>query len=163
NSVRVLRKSVETCFGPYRVPAIRVRARAVYTNTTPASSYRGFGAFHTNPASESNLDQAAEALGIDPLEIRLRNLAKLGESIIPDSRPVDADLAADLVAVHGALEVTPRDGKLQGVGFGCALSPEGADPTSVAVVRLLADGSALLMIGSTEMGQGGHTTLAQIV
>ena len=163
NSVRVLRKSVETCFGPYRVPAIRVRARAVYTNTTPASSYRGFGAFHTNPASEGNLDQAAEALGIDPLEIRLRNLAKPGESIIPESRPVDADLAADLVAVHEALKVVPREGKLQGVGFGCALSPEGADPTSVAIVRLLVDGSALLMVGSTEMGQGGHTTLAQIV
>lgn len=163
NSVRVLRKSVETCFGSYRVPALRVRARAVYTNTTPASSYRGFGAFHTNPASEGNLDQAAEALGIDPLEIRLRNLAKAGESIIPESRPVDADLAADLVAVHEALEVVPREGKLQGVGFGCALSPEGADPTSVAIVRLLVDGSAVLMVGSTEMGQGGHTTLAQIV
>lgn len=163
NSVRVLRKAVETCFGPYRVPAIRVRGRAVYTNTTPASSYRGFGTFHTNPASEGNLDQAAESLGIDPLEIRLRNLAKAGESIIPESRAVDADLAADLVAVHEALEVVPREGKLQGVGFGCALSPEGADPTSVAIVRLLVDGSALLLIGSTEMGQGGHTTLAQIV
>ncbi len=163
NSVRVLRKSLETCFGPYRVPAIRVRGRAVYTNTTPASSYRGFGAFHTNPASESNLDQAAEALGIDPLEIRLRNLAKAGEAIIPEYRAIDADLAADLVAVHEVLEVVPREGKLQGVGFGCALSPEGADPTSVAIVRLLVDGSALLMIGSTEMGQGGHTTLAQIV
>jgi CO/xanthine dehydrogenase Mo-binding subunit len=163
NSVRVLRKSVETCFGPYRVPAVRVRGRAVYTNTTPASSYRGFGAYHTNPASERNLDQAAEALGIDPLEIRLLNLAKAGESIMPGARPLDADLAADLIAVHEALEVVPREGKLQGVGFGCALSPEGADPTSVAIVRLLVDGSAVLMIGSTELGQGGHTTLAQIV
>lgn len=163
NSVRVLRKSLETCFGPYRVPALRAFGRAVYTNTTPASSYRGFGAFHTNPASESNLDRAAEALGIDPLEMRLRNLAKFDEAIIPDSRPLDSDLAADLLAVHDALKVTPRPGKLQGVGFGCALSPEGADPTSVAIVRLLVDGSAMLMIGSTEMGQGGHTTLAQIV
>jgi CO/xanthine dehydrogenase Mo-binding subunit len=163
NSVRVLRKAVETCFGPYRVPAIRVRANAIYTNTTPASSYRGFGAFHTNPASESNLDIAAEKLGMDPLEIRLQNLAKFGESIIPDSRPVDADLAADLRAVHKALEIKPRPGKLQGIGFGCALSPEGADPTSVAVLRLLVDGTAILMVGSTEMGQGGRTALAQIV
>jgi CO/xanthine dehydrogenase Mo-binding subunit len=163
NSVRVLRKSVETCFGPYRVPAIQVRARAVYTNTTPASSYRGFGAYHTNPASESNLDRAAEALGIDPLDIRLLNLAKAGESVMPDARPLDADMLADLLAVHEALQVTPREGRLQGVGFGCALSPEGADPTSVAIVRLLVDGSAILMIGSTELGQGSHTTLAQIV
>lgn len=162
NSVRVLRKAVETCFGPYRVPAIRVRGRAIYTNTTPASSYRGFGAFHTNPASESNLDIAAEKLGVDPLEIRVRNLVKFGESIIPDSRPVDADLVSDLRTMHEALKVVPREGKRQGVGFGCALSPEGADPTGIAIVRLLVDGTALLMVGSTEMGQGARTTLAQI-
>lgn len=163
NSVRVLRKAAECCFGPYRVPALRVRGSAVYTNTAPASSYRGFGAFHTNPASESNIDIAAEKLGIDPLEIRLRNLAKFGESIIPDSRPVDADLAADLTSLHASLSISPKPGKLQGVGFGCSLSPEGADPTSIAIVRLLADGTALLMIGSTEMGQGGRTVLAQMV
>lgn len=163
NSVRVLRKSVECSFGPYRVPALRVRARAIYTNTTPASSYRGFGAFHTNPASESNLDRAAERLGLDPWEIRLRNIAKCGESIIPGSRPVDADLAADLCALHDALEVVPNPSKLQGVGFGCTLSPEGADPTSLAIVRLLADGTALVMVGSTEMGQGATTVLAQMV
>lgn len=163
NSVRVLRKALETGFGPYRIPSVRIRGRAVYTNTTPASSYRGFGAFHTNPASESNLDKAAEKLGIDPVEIRLRNLAKPGESIMPGSRPVDSDLLEDLRAVHEKLKIEPREGKLQGVGIGCALSPEGADPTSVAIVRFLADGTAMLMIGSTEMGQGAHTTMAQIV
>ena len=163
NSVRVLRKAVECSFGPYRVPALRVRASAVYTTTTPASSYRGFGAFHTNPASESNLDIAAEKLGIDPLEMRLRNIARPGERLIPGSRPVDADLAADLCAVHQQLSIFPKPGKLHGIGFSCSLSPEGADPTSVAIVRLLADGTALLMIGSTEMGQGGSTVLAQIV
>lgn len=163
NSVRVLRKAVECSFGPYRVPALRVHARAIYTNTTPASSYRGFGAFHTNPASESNLDRAAEAMGLDPLEIRLTNIAKFGESIIPGSRPVDSDLAADLCAVHDALRVVPKEGKLQGVGFGCALSPEGADPTSIAIVRLLADGTAVLMVGSTEMGQGASTVMVQLV
>lgn len=163
NSVRVLRKCLECCFGPYRVPALRARGSGVYTNTTPASSYRGFGAFHTNPASESNLDRAADKLGIDPLEIRLRNLAKFGESIIPGTRPVDSDLAADLCAAHEVLRVAPREGKLQGVGFGIALSPEGADPTSVAIVRLQVDGTALLMLGSTEMGQGSRTVMSQIV
>jgi CO/xanthine dehydrogenase Mo-binding subunit len=140
-----------------------VRASAVYTNTTPASSYRGFGAFHTNPASESNLDIAAEKMGIDPLEIRLRNIARPGECLAPGSRPVDADLAADLCAVRQALSVVPKPGKLQGMGFGCSLSPEGADPTSIAIVRMLADGTSLLMIGSAEMGQGSSTVLAQIV
>jgi CO/xanthine dehydrogenase Mo-binding subunit len=163
NSVRVLRKAVECSFGPYRVPALRVRARAVYTNTTPASSYRGFGAFHTNPASESNLDIATEKLGIDPVEMRLRNFARPGECLVPGSRPVDADLSTDLCEVRDRLEIVSKPGKLQGIGFCCSLSPEGADPTSVAIVRLLADGTALLMIGSTEMGQGASTVLGQIV
>jgi CO/xanthine dehydrogenase Mo-binding subunit len=163
NSVRVLRKSLECCFGPYRVPALRARGTAVYTNTTPASSYRGFGAFHTNPASESNLDIAAEKLGIDPLEIRIRNLAKFGESIMPGTRPVDSDLSADLTAAHDALRIIPREGKLQAAAVSVALSPEGADPTSIAIVRLLVDGTAVLMLGSAEMGQGSRTVMAQIV
>jgi len=163
NSVRVLRKSLECCFGPYRVPALRARGRAIYTNTTPASSYRGFGAFHTNPASEANLDIAADRLGLDPLEIRLRNLAKFGESIIPDTRPVDSDLASDLTTAHDALSIEPRPSKLQGMGFGVALSPEGADPTSIAIVRLLVDGTAVLLLGSAEMGQGSRTIMAQII
>lgn len=163
NSPRVLRKCVECCFGPYRVPALRVRASAVYTNTTPASSYRGFGAYHTNAASESNIDRAAFQLGIDPLEIRLQNVVQRDQILIPGSRPVDADLAEDLRLLSMSLTIEPRPDRLQGIGFGCALSPEGADPASVSIVRLLADGTAVLLVGSTEMGQGARTVLTQIV
>lgn len=163
NSPRVLRKSVECSFGPYRVPALRVRATAVTTNTVAASSYRGFGAYHTNAASEANIDQAALELGIDPLELRLRNVIGRGEVLIPGTRPVDADLAENLRMLHRSLSIRPKEGVLQGIGFGCALSPEGADPTSVVIVRLLADGTAVVLCGSTEMGQGSHTVLAQIV
>jgi len=83
NSPRVLRKAVECCFGPYRVPALRAQGSAVFTNTTPASSYRGFGAYHTNAASESNIDQAASLLGLDPLEIRLRNVRRAWRAAHP--------------------------------------------------------------------------------
>jgi CO/xanthine dehydrogenase Mo-binding subunit len=163
NSPRVLYKSVETCFGPYRVPALRVNAVGVFTNTTPASSYRGFGAYHTNAASESNLDQAAAIIGIDGMEIRLRNLIGRGEQLIPGTKPVDADLAEDLRILRRSLGAEVPPGRLVGYGFGCSLSPEGADPTSVAIVRLLADGTAVLMVGSTEMGQGARTVLSQMV
>src|SRR5919197_2605517 len=83
NSPLVLDKAVNRCFGPYRVPHRRVRGRAVYTNTAPASSYRGFGAFQTNIAGEPNLDQAAQRLGIDPGELRRRNLVRRGERLLP--------------------------------------------------------------------------------
>ncbi len=163
NSPRVLFKAAETCFGPYRVPHLRVRGSAVFTTTTPASSYRGFGAYHTNAASEANMDQAARILGLDGLAIRLRNLVGPGDELIPGTRPVDADLAEDLRMMHKSLDAEVRPGRLRGCGFGCSLSPEGADPTSVVIVRLLADGSAVLLVGSTEMGQGARTVLSQIV
>ena len=69
----MISKAVNRCFGPYRIANLRVRGRSVYTNTTPASSYRGFGAPQGNLAGEVNLDQAAERLGIDAADLRRRN------------------------------------------------------------------------------------------
>lgn len=162
NSPQVLLRAVTRGFGPYRVPALRVRASGIFTTTAPASSYRGFGAYHTNVASESNMDRAAAELGIDPVEIRLVNLIGRGEELIPGMRPMDADLAQNLRLVQDALKGEPKAGKLHGSGFSCAVSDAGANPTSMATVRLLADGTALLQTGSIEMGQGSRTVLAQI-
>ena len=93
NSPLVLTKSINRSFGPYRVPNLRVRGTAVYTNTTPASSYRGFGAPQAALAGELNLDMAADRLGIDPVELRRRNLLAPGDTLIAGKRPLDADLA----------------------------------------------------------------------
>ena len=163
NSPLVLAKAVNRCFGPYRLDNLRVRGRAVYTNTAPASSYRGFGAPQGNLAGEPNLDQAAEKLGIDPAEIRRRNLANRGEEIIPGKRPLDADLKADLDLVTNALAWDPSKSRpMFGIGFGCSASDAGAFPVSTAIIKILVDGSAILLTGSTEMGQGSRTALAQI-
>ncbi len=104
NSPLVLTKSINRSFGPYRVPNLRVRGIAVYTNTSPASSYRGFGAPQAALAGELNMDMAAEELGIDPVELRRRNLLAPGDTIIDGKRPLDADLAADLDAIVAALD-----------------------------------------------------------
>lgn len=104
NSPLVLTKSINRSFGPYRVPNLRVRGTAVYTNTSPASSYRGFGAPQGALAGELNMDMAAERLGIDPVELRRRNLLAPGDTIIDGKRPLDADLVADLDAIVAALE-----------------------------------------------------------
>lgn len=163
NSPQVLARCVSRCFGPYRIPALRVRASAVYTNTAPASSYRGFGSFQTNIVSEANMARAALELGIHPLDLRLRNVVARGEELIPGMRPIDADLTEDMRLLGDMLVVDPKPGKLQGVGFACSATDAGANPTSTAIVRLLADGSAILMCGSAEMGQGSRTVLGQIV
>lgn len=165
NSPLVLAKSVHRCFGPYRIPNLRVRGRAVYTNTVPASSYRGFGAPQGALAGELNLDVAAARLGVDPVELRRKNLLRPGERLLPEKRPLDADLVADLDAVADALRAHahPESGGVRrGSAVAVTASDAGAAPVSTAIVRLHADGSATLTTGSTELGQGSRTVLAQI-
>jgi CO/xanthine dehydrogenase Mo-binding subunit len=162
NSPLVLAKAVNRCFGPYRVPNVRVRGRSIYTNTSPASSYRGFGAPQGALAGELNLDRAAEQLGLDAAQLRLRNLVRPGEEILPGKRGIDADLPADLELVHASLERDANRSEYHGIGFGCTASDAGAFPISTAIVRVQTDGSATVMSGSTEMGQGSRSVLAQL-
>lgn len=187
NSPLVLTKSINRSFGPYRVPNLRVRGTAVYTNTSPASSYRGFGAPQGALAGELNMDMAADRLGIDPVELRRRNLLAPGDALIDGKRPLDADLAADLDAIVCALDshaadrgaggppagighadghasgaAVPAPGVLRGRAVAVTASDAGASPISTAQVRMHADGSVTLLVGSTEMGQGSRTALAQI-
>ena len=165
NSPLVLTKSINRSFGPYRMPNLRVRGVAAYTNTSPASSYRGFGAPQAALAGELNMDMAADRLGIDPVELRRRNLLAPGDTIIDGKRPLDADLVADLDAVAAALEqhaAGPAPGILRGRAVAVTASDAGASPNSTTQVRMHADGSVTLLVSSTEMGQGSRTALAQI-
>lgn len=159
----VTRAAATRLSGPYRIPALRVDAHAVYTNTVPAGSFRGFGAQESVWASEQQLDEAAEGLGIDAVQIRLLNLADKGERLWSSARPLDADLKDDLTMVANRLgwgaALSP------GHGHGIALTASDAEvPNSVSVVmvRVLSDGSLSVLSGSTELGQGSQTVLAQI-
>lgn len=159
NSPLVCAKLAARVFGPYRLDALRVRCRSAFTNTTPASSLRGFGAPQGNFAGELQMDEAADRLGIDARELRLRNVVRPGEEILPGKRGIDADLAADLELLTESLGW----GEREGVGFGLAASDAGAHPTSTALVRIHADGSASCAIGATELGQGSRTVMSQIL
>lgn len=166
SSPSILDKAVHRCFGPYRIPNLRIHARLVYTNTVPASSYRGFGAPQGNLAGEYNIDRAAHELGIDPAELRRRNLVPKGGQLLPKRRPLDADLEADLDLLVDSLrshEPELREGELYGIGFGCSSSDAGAFPASTAMVRVGPDGSVLVTSGAVEIGQGSATVLSQIV
>lgn len=163
NGPLVLAKAVNRAFGPYRIPNLRVRGRAVYTNTAPSSSYRGFGAPQGNVASEVNLERAADALGIDSHELRRINILNKGEELLPGKRPLDADLPADLdIVVETLRKYGDTAEPFHGIGYGASASDAGAFPTSTVLVRLAADGSVTVLSGSTEMGQGSRTTLTQI-
>jgi CO/xanthine dehydrogenase Mo-binding subunit len=109
NGMLVSAKTASRLVGPYALAAVDIEARSAYTNTAPASSYRGFGGFHATLASEVQLDELAQRLGIDPVEIRLRNIAPPGTTFFPGKRPLTADAAADVRLVAGALDWTaPR-------------------------------------------------------
>ncbi len=161
NSPLVNQKTANRCFGPYKIPALRVRATSTFTNTVPASSLRGFGAPVGNIAGELQMDEAAHKLGIDAVELRLKNLVGPGEQLLPGKRGLDADLKDDLRCLSGSLG-WPGTGP-GSVGLGVSASDAGAYPTSTAAVRIHADSSVTLFTGSTELGQGSRTVLSQIV
>ncbi|MEO8468057.1 MAG: xanthine dehydrogenase family protein molybdopterin-binding subunit [Chloroflexota bacterium] len=160
---RVVGKGTYPGCGPYRVPAARILARSVLSHTTPSTAFRGFGAPQINWAVESNLDEGAIQLGIDRLDLRLRNLARRGEAFIPFDTPADGDWdqsvrrAADMIGWG-----TPMpEGRGRGIAVGIKSGP--TTGLSHATVRLLVDGSAVVSAGTSDMGQGARTIFAQIV
>ncbi len=159
---RVVGKGSYPACGPYRVPDARIRARSILSHTVPSTAFRGFGNPQVNWAVESNLTEAAIRLGIDPLEIRLRNLARKGEAFIPFDTPSDGEWeqtvrrAAELIGWGTPLP--PRRGR--GIAIGIKSGP--TTGLSYSTVRLLADGSVVVYAGTSDMGQGARTVFAQI-
>jgi CO/xanthine dehydrogenase Mo-binding subunit len=162
NSPLVGRKAANRLGGPYRIPALEVTCDVVYTNTAPASSFRGFGAPQVTLAGESQMDEAAARLGLDPVELRRRNVLDPGERPWPNARGIDANLAADLELAKEELEWTTPAGPGRGKAICLSASDAGSEPITTAILRVLADGSVVVMCGSTEIGQGSSTVLAQI-
>ena len=159
---RTVAKGSYTSMGPYRCPAVRIVARSVLSHTVPSTAFRGFGNPQQIWAVESNMNEAARELGIDPLELRLRNLAGPGEEFIPGDTPADGDWA---VAVRRAAEMIDWDSpKPPGRGRGIAVGLKSGPTTglSYSTVRLLVDGSVVVYAGTSDMGQGARTIFAQI-
>jgi len=160
---RVVGKGSYAAAGPYNIPAVRILARSILSNTAPATAFRGFGNPEVNWAVESNIDEGAWRLGIDRLEIRLRNLAKKGDTFIPYDKPADGEWqqtvikAAELINWDKPLAASHH----RGIAVGFKLGP--TTGLSYSLVRLLADGSALVACGTSDMGQGARSVFAQIV
>lgn len=155
--------------GPYRVPHVKCVGRAVYTNKVRTGAFRGFGNPQTAFASEANLDDLAAKLGIDPLDLRLKNAMKPGDAWAGGQKVEACGLVECLEKLRAASEwdrrrKTPtaaKPGKRRGIGVACLSHISGVLATS-AIVRLLEDGSFSLNTGAVDIGQGSDTTLAQI-
>jgi CO/xanthine dehydrogenase Mo-binding subunit len=164
---RVTQKAGFTSAGPYDIENVAIDSYAVYTNRPPAGALRGFGAPQTAWAYECHTDMIAEALGIDTLEFRRKNLLRDGRPQASGTIVRDAalDKVLDLLATRMKWHLPfdrgnrrIRRGRGIAVGFKGITSPT----TSVAAVNLYGDGSCALYIGTVDMGQGSDTVMAQI-
>jgi CO/xanthine dehydrogenase Mo-binding subunit len=161
----VAEKASVRALGPYRVPNYRIEVLAVYTNTSPAGSYRSIGGPQTVWATESLMDELAGTLDLDPLELRLTNIVHRGEVVRKDLRPMDADLGDDLRRLAKTMDAVDRGRRVAGVvgrGLACAIANPADLPISTSIVRLHYDGSVTILCSTVEVGQGLHTVLAQI-
>jgi CO/xanthine dehydrogenase Mo-binding subunit len=176
NGPRVTATAGDAAPGPYRWRAVESAAHCVYTNTSPSGSYRAFGATHLQWIGESQLDEVARRVSMDRLEIRRRNLLLPGEEVRPGGKPLDADLIGDVEKAAAevgwsdtsadtyprAPQAVPRGRYRRGRGVSVGLLAAGAQPVSMATVRMGPDGSVTVLVGTTELGQGARTVMAQI-
>jgi CO/xanthine dehydrogenase Mo-binding subunit len=164
---RVTQKAGFTAAGPYDIDNVAIASYAVYTNRPPAGALRGFGAPQTAWAYERHMDLIADALGLDKIELRRKNLLRDGRPQATGTIVRDAGLDKvldDLVArMRWTVPFDRGQGRLRR-GRGIAIGFKGitSPTTSVAIVNLYGDGSCGLYIGTVDMGQGSDTVMAQI-
>ncbi len=157
--------------GPYNIPHRDFTTYAVYTNLPPAGPYRGVGASHVCWAYESEMDEIARRVRMDPLELRLKNLLKESDRFITGEPMISVGIsecvrqAAKAIDWRGNEEQAAKSTGpfVRGKGLAVAIKSTSTPSTSAASVRLNSDGSAVLLTSSAEIGQGAHTSLAQIV
>lgn len=170
----VVMKALIHAAGPYNIPHVFEKATSVYTNKTYCGACRGFGVPQVTFASESQIDELAVALKMDPLELRYKNALRPGDAtatgqvfnksvgIVKTIRKIKEKRKH----IHSKGEL--NDSRwLYGTGFSCMLQgiSQGAEGIDVvgASVQMIQDGSVLISVGLTDLGQGSRTVFAQIV
>ncbi len=168
--------------GPYKIDALAIEARIAATNKTPNAPYRGAGRPEAAFAMERSMDLVAAELGLEPAEVRLRNMIgpeqmpypigmpyRDGEAIVYDGGDYPAALNNALGALGGlkAFRQRQRDarqaGRCLGLGIGCYVEGTGVGPIESALVRIDPSGKLFLASGACPQGQGMETIFAQVM
>ncbi len=178
-STEVLKVATLFATGSYRVPNVKVDGYAVYTNNVPSGAFRGFGAPQSQFAAEIMVTRLAQALGIDPVEFRRRNLYTEGD-LEPTGHPLPRGVSAlpvldaCLAAMAEWAPPSPTTGSAshlkRGIGIACGIKNAGYsfgyDEQSSATVeidgRFETERRATVRIGAADVGQGTHLALRQI-
>jgi aerobic carbon-monoxide dehydrogenase large subunit len=168
--------------GPYKIDHLAVSARTAATNKVPNTAYRGAGRPEAVFAMERIIDLVAGSLGLEPAEVRRRNMIRTeempyhagiayrdGEPIVYDSGDYPGGLQKALDAIGGvaAFRQRQREGRRQGrylgLGIGCYVEGTGVGPFEGATVRIDPSGKVYVSSGAASQGQGMETIFAQVV
>ena len=184
-SNKVLGNATVMCTGPYEIPHVKVDTRVVYTNHIPGGAFRGFGAPQGAFAAESQINKLAEALEMDPVELRMRNLLD-DDALLSVQTPLPGKVSLDKVVAttadaagwgqpssgweHESPPSPPESPHVKrGVGFACGFKNIGFSfgyrDNCTAVVEIHGDEAIERVVvyhAATEVGQGTHTAIAQM-
>lgn len=185
-SNKVLGNATLMCTGPYEIPNVKVDSYAIYTNNVPGGAFRGFGGPQGAFAAESQMNKLAEALDMDPVELRMKNIVKEG-SILSVNSPLPAGVSMPLVVEKCAEEAewldrgralredrTPSSDPgqwsvVRGRGFACGFKNVGFSygfpENSWATAELYGDADidrVVIRHAAAEVGQGTHTAIVQM-
>ncbi len=184
-STKVMGNATLMCTGPYDIPNVKVDSYAVYTNNLPNGAFRGFGGPQGAFEAETQMNKLAEKLGMDPVELRMRNVVKEG-SLLSVGTPLPPGVTLDKVvekcAVTGNWINTKtgwqrKDGQSistkgvlkRGLGFACSYKNVGfsfgAPEKCTAIIELRGKDEiekVILHHAGADVGQGSHTVFAQM-
>ena len=168
--------------GPYKIDAVAIEAKIAATNKVPNAPYRGAGRPEAAFAMERIVDLVAAELGLEPADVRLRNMVRAdempyrvgipyrdGEPIVYDGGDYPRALRQALAALGGVADFRERQratrekGRYLGLGIGCYVEGTGVGPFESATVRIDPSGKIFVSSGACSQGQGMETIFAQVV
>lgn len=166
-TVGVAIRGSQTIVGPYRIPNLKILSRQVYTNQAITGSYRGYGTTQVTWACESQMDEIAAKLGMDPVEIRLQNGYEEGDpylngQIMHGVGMLDTVKEASDEIEWGSVEREPAPHLRRGKGIATMLKPTMTPSSSNCVINLEEDGRVVVIAAAPEIGAGQDTVLAQM-
>jgi CO/xanthine dehydrogenase Mo-binding subunit len=164
----VAQKGGYASVGPYCIPNVWIDSHCVYTNLPRNGAFRGYAVTQMAFASEAVMDMAADRIGMDPLDFRLKNLLHDGDifatgQVMEDVRFEDClrDAAQAIRWKENRRTILP-DGRLRAKGLSVIIKGMLTPGVSNAAVELTSDGKAIIRSGTVELGQGARTIVAQI-
>lgn len=165
----VVNASAISATGPYYFPALKIDSYCIYTNLPAAGPYRGFGYSEMLFSVESHLDRLAEKLGMNPLELRRKNLLRRGMPLSYGAGMTENNLEECLDRVaraigYGKKEKSKDPNKAIGKGIAGAWKGPAMPPnaSSSAFIKFSEDGSLNILVSGIDMGQGLLTVMAQV-